>query len=195
MENLVNHNPEPHYISADNAISQELATTLCELVDERGVKSAWSYNPDCIEYQIANPFSKVQRNNDAKVVSILPELFSLGESCMRHMNREFTNTVCETLTGYHGFWILKYREGGGFDWHCDFDSGPNGIRPPISATACVLLNDEFQGGETIMGTYTGMVDRKKLGVLMWDGFTQHSVAPLTNGVRYALVMHYTGTIK
>tara|TARA_R110000824_G_scaffold240938_1_gene429557 strand:+ start:58 stop:642 length:585 start_codon:yes stop_codon:yes gene_type:complete len=194
MENLVNHNPKEQYLTADNAVSPELAKTLCELVDARGVKSAWTYNPDCLEYQIANPFSKVQRKNDETIISVLPELFSLGESCMRHMNREFTNTVCETLTGHHGFWILKYMEGGGFDWHCDFDSGPNGIRPPISATACVLLNDEFEGGETLL-VNAGILDREKLGVLMWDGFTQHRVAPLTSGVRYALVMHYTGTIK
>ena len=127
MENLVNHNSKPHYLTAKNAISSEVAKTLCELVDERGVQSAWSYNPDCIEFQIANPFSKVQRKNDEKIVSVLPDLFALSESCMRHMNREFKNTVCETITGYHGFWILKYIEGGGFDWHCDWDSGPNGV--------------------------------------------------------------------
>ena len=195
MENLVNHNPEPHYITADNAIPEDVAATLCELVDERGVKSAWHSNPDCIEYQIANPFSKVQRKNDEKIISVLPDLFALGESCMRQLNQEFTDSAYEDLTGYHGFWVLKYFVGGGFDWHCDFDSGPNGIRPPICATACVLLNDNFEGGETILHNYDRIIERKKLQVLMWDGFTQHKVAPVTEGARYALVMHYTGTIK
>ena len=194
MENLVNHNPLPSYLTAASALTPEVAQTLCELVDERGVKSAWSYNPDCIEFQIANPFSRSQKKNDDTVISILPDLFSLAESCMRHMNREFTDNVCETITGYHGFWILKYTEGGGFDWHCDWDSGPNGIRPPIVSTACVLLNEDFTGGETLLPD-VGIVDREKLGVIMWDGFTQHSVAPLTGGTRYALVMHYTETIK
>jgi len=194
MENLANHNPNPNYITASNAVSEEVAKTLCDLVDERGAQSAWSYNPDCIEFQIANPFSKVQRKNDDTIISVLPDLFSLSESCMRHINREFTNTVCETATGYHGFWILKYTQGGGFDWHCDWDSGPNGIRPPIVATACVLLNDDFTGGETVLSD-VGIINREKLSLIMWDGFTQHRVSPLTEGTRYALVMHYTGTIK
>jgi len=193
MENLVNHNPNPNYITATDAISPEAASALCSL-DERGTKSGWFYNPDCLEYQIANPFSKVQRKNDEEIVSVLPELFSLAESCMRHMNREFTNTACETITGYHGFWILKYTQGGGFDWHCDWDSGPNGIRPPIVATACIMLNDDFTGGETCLSN-VGILNREKLSLVMWDGFTQHRVSPVIEGSRYALVMHYTGTFK
>jgi len=57
MESVKPHNLEPSYISAKEAVSTEVASTLIELVDERGKHSEWSYNPDCLEFQIANPFS------------------------------------------------------------------------------------------------------------------------------------------
>ena len=43
-----------------------------KLVDERGKRSEWSYNPWCLEFQIANPFSKVRTENDEAM-----SLFSL----------------------------------------------------------------------------------------------------------------------
>ena len=198
MESVKPHNLEPAYISAKKAVSEEVASTLIELVDERGKQSEWSYNPDCLELQIANPFSRYKIPSDDKIVGVLPDLFGLGESCMRHMNRFFQNNVCDIITGHHGFWILKYEKDGQFELHCDWDSGPNGIRPPIVATACVLLNDDFRGGETILLTSESMqtiIPREERSLLMWDGFTQHKVAPITEGTRYALVIHYTGTIK
>jgi len=198
MESVNPHNLEPPYISATEAISVDIASTLIDLVDERGKRSEWSYNPDCMELQIANPFSKFRVKNDEAIISVLPDLFGLAESIMRHMNRFFQNNVCDIITGHHGFWILKYETGGQFDLHCDWDSGPNGIRPPIVATACILLNDDFTGGETLLLTSDAqqtIIPREKLSILMWDGFTQHQVAPVTEGIRYALVIHYTGTIK
>jgi predicted 2-oxoglutarate/Fe(II)-dependent dioxygenase YbiX len=198
MQSIKYHNFQPSYIIAEDVISQDVADTLIELVNERGKKSAWSYNPDCSELQIANPFSPITRKNDEKIISILPDLFALGESCMRKMNQMFINNACEIITGHHGFWILKYDEGGQFEEHCDWDSGPNGIRPPVVATVCVLLNEDFSGGETVLSApqeLSVIVPRNKLSIIMWDGFTQHRIAPITEGKRYALVIHYTGTIK
>jgi hypothetical protein len=200
MQDVKVNNPAPAYLTAKNVISEECAKTLMELVDERGKRSEWSYNPWCLEYQIANPFSKVRTNNDEKIISVLPDLFSIGESFLRHINWSLSNTVCDVVTGHHGFWILKYEEGGFFESHCDWDSGPNGIRPPIVATAAILLNDNFEGGETVifnsMGEETMIGGEKEVGsALVWDGFTQHQVNKITKGTRYALVIHYTGTIK
>ena len=198
MESVKTNNPEPTYISATNVVSEELAKKLIELVDERGKRSEWSYNPDCTEFQIANPFSKFRSSNDAEIIGVLPELFGLGESFLRHINWSFSNNVCDIATGHHGFWILKYDEGGEFEAHCDWDSGPNGIRPPIVATAGVLLNEGFRGGEMVLFDSKGnptIIDQQRGSAVVWDGFTQHRVATITEGVRYALVIHYTGTIK
>ena len=198
MESVKTNNPEPTYISATNVVSEELAEKLIELVDERGKRSEWSYNPVCMEYQIANPFSKIRAPTDDKVVDVLPDLFGLGESFLRHINWNFNNNVCDIATGHHGFWILKYDEGGEFESHCDWDSGPNGIRPPIVATAGVLLNEGFRGGEMVLFDSKGnptIIDQQRASAVVWDGFTQHRVATVTEGVRYALVIHYTGTIK
>ena len=198
MESVKTHNIEPTYLTAESAISQEVAKTLMGLVNERGKRSEWSYNPDCLELQIANPFSKYSSANDETIISVLPDLFGVAESFLRHMNWNFNNSVCEIATGHHGFWILRYDEGGQFEPHCDWDSGPNGIRPPVVGTVCILLNDAFSGGETLLSDSTGeeaIIHREKLSAAMWDGFTQHRVAPITEGKRYALVIHYTGTIK
>jgi len=199
MESVKANNPEPTYITAKNVLTPECAETLMKLVDERGKRSEWSYNPWCLEFQIANPFSKVRTENDEAIISVLPDLFSVGESFLRHINWNFQNTVSDIATGHHGFWILRYDEGGSFDLHCDWDSGPNGIRPPIVATAAILLNDNFEGGETVILDSTGkeaiIEQQEPLSALVWDGFTQHKIATVTSGSRYALVIHYTGTIK
>lgn len=198
MESVKVNNPEPTYITAEDGLTDEVCEHLISLVDDYGTKSTWSYNPDCLEYQLFNPFSKEDLRSDDRITRCLPELYKLAESCMRKGNLCFGNNACETITGHHGFWILKYKEGGKFAAHCDWDSGPNGIRPPVVATASVLLNDDFTGGETLMmDTYGSMsvVPRSKRSVLMWDGFTQHSIANITSGNRYALVVHYTGTVK
>ena len=92
MESVKTHNPEPTYITAKNVVSEELASKLIDLVDERGKRSEWSYNPDCTEYQIANPFSKIRSSNDDQVIDVLPDLFGLGESFLRHINWNFNNT-------------------------------------------------------------------------------------------------------
>lgn len=198
MESVKIYNSAPTYMVFKNVISEDLAKGLINLVDERGSRSEWSYNPDCLEYQIANPFSKFRAPNDEKIIELLPDLFGLGESFMRHSNWSFGNTVCDIITGHHGFWVLKYEEGGEFEAHCDWDSGPNGIRPPIVATACILLNDDYRGGETVLfdsRKEPTIIGREKFEALVWDGFTQHRVAAVTEGIRYALVIHYTGTIK
>jgi hypothetical protein len=198
MRNIKTHNLEPVYLTSEAAFSDATTDTLIDLVNEKGKLSTWNENPRCLEYQIANPFSRFVSEKSPEVSRVLPDLFAFGESCMRHMNRFLQNTACDIITGHHGFWILRYNLGGEFTQHCDWDSGPNGIRPPIVATACVLLNDDFKGGETLLfksdNTQT-IIPREKQSVLMWDGFTQHTVAPITEGFRYALVVHYTGTIK
>ena len=88
MESVKTNNPEPTYISATDVVSEELATKLIKLVDDRGKRSEWSYNPGCMEYQIANPFSKLRSPNDEQVVEVLPDLFGLGESFLRHSSTD-----------------------------------------------------------------------------------------------------------
>tara|TARA_R110000796_G_scaffold103174_1_gene212311 strand:- start:440 stop:1036 length:597 start_codon:yes stop_codon:yes gene_type:complete len=198
MQNVKQHNVDPSYVTVDSVITDDLAKTLMDLVDTRGKKSTWSYNPDCIEYQIANPFSKVRGVHDKTIETILSDLFFVGESFLRTMNSSFQNTIKEVATGYHGFWVLKYLEQGQFQRHCDWDASYKGISPPVVGTAAILLNDDFTGGEFLISDNLGnekIVESKKLSAIIWDGWTQHRVAPVTQGERYALVMHYTGNIK
>jgi hypothetical protein len=200
MESVKTHNPEPTFISAKNALTPEVAKTLMELVDEKGSVSTWYSNSKCLEYQIANPFREAKDDSDPRIRSVLSDLFFLAESCMRHINWGFKNSAFRYATGYHGFWILKYTEGGEFKIHHDLNSGENGIRPLVVATASILLNDNFSGGELSLydsdsKEYPLSNHKDKLSLKIWDGFTNHSVSPVTNGTRYSLVIHYTGALK
>jgi predicted 2-oxoglutarate/Fe(II)-dependent dioxygenase YbiX len=187
------HNPEPWYVTAENAVTPEEAAKLISLVDERGSHSGWDDNPYTFEYQLANPFSKTERNVDDKDMEVLPTLFQLAHSFMGHLNRSMRDTVCETVTGYHGFWIMKYHEGAEFCLHSDWGTGSGSIQPPVVATLGIKLNDDFEGGEFCIGGKK--IDIPTCGLIMHDGYTQHKVTEVTKGTRYKLVIHFVGAIK
>jgi len=199
MESVKIHNPEPTFISAKNAVSPETAKILMELVDERGEVSEWYSNPKCLEFQMANPF-KAERPKDARIISIIPELFALSERCIRHINSNLMNSGFDMVTGHHGFWVLRYECEGNFEKHCDYGTDNSAINPPVVATASILLNDSFEGGEIVVYDCKGnpsMINKDKLkySLNIWDGFTQHKVMPVTSGKRYTLIIHFTGELK
>jgi hypothetical protein len=190
-------NSKPTYLTVENIISDSLSSKLIELVNERGKESEWSYNPNCLEYQISNPYSRFPIENDEKTSDVFLELFAIGEFLLRKINANFNNSGFDDVTGHHGFWILKYRENGGFDIHCD-TADEGGIQPPVLATASILLNDEFEGGSI------GLVDSRGIpfkanqeinSAIVWDGITNHTVTALTKGFRYVLIIHYVGKLK
>lgn len=199
MENVKTKNCEPTYVIAENAISSKVAATLRQLVDERGTKSIRFSDPDCFEYQIANPFSKRQITGDDKIESILPDLYSLGESCLRQANSTFGNNVCEEVLGYHGFWIVKYPEWVIHDKGCSWGTKVFSIKPPVVATAMVPLNSDSKGGEIVLYGSTGLAyplrEASEYRVFIWDGFTQYRVCCPIERAKYFLVIHYTGTLK
>ena len=187
------HNKEPWYLTAENAVTPEEASKLISLVDERGTASEWDDNPFTTEYQLANPFSKTERNVDDRDMEILPTLFQLAHSFMGHLNRSMKNTVCEMITGYHGFWIMKYDEGAEFSQHSDWGSGEGSIQPPVMATMGIKLNSDYEGGDFYIGN--NKLDTPEYGLTIHDGFTMHNVTPITKGSRYKLVTHFVGALK
>jgi hypothetical protein len=197
------HNLAPTYLMYQDVMSKEMAQTLMDLVDEKGKETIWDDNPNCIELQIANPFSEDaywdEASKDPRVVSLLPNLMDLGQTFLREANKHFNNNVCHTITGNHGFWVMRYDAPGGmFGMHCDADLGPTGVHPPIVATAAILLNDDYEGGETIVldgkkhGSY---LERKKRSAVSWDGWAQHQVCPVTKGSRYVCIVHMVGSLR
>ena len=190
-------NREPRFVLAENVISPAIAEKLIELVDERGSSSEWEDNPHTTEYQIANPFSRNERNVDKKDLEVLPSLFQVGQSFLRQFNRDINNTVCDTITGYHGFWIVKYKEGATFSTHTDWGTGPEAIMPPVAATLSIKLNEGYEGGKLnyYSGPHSYEMDIPLYGAIGHDGFTDHSVSELTKGTRYVLIIHYTGSVR
>lgn len=193
---LANH--KPTYLTIDDVLSSELSEKLIALVNERGAHSKWNDNPNCLEYQVGNPFSGAKLQCDKKVKDVFPELFAISEIILRQINRNFKNSSFQSITGHHGFWILKYEEGGEFSPHCDISHDEGGIQPPVLATASILLNDAFEGGDVVLGDSRGTpfkLERKVRSAAIWDGTTNHAVLPVTKGFRYVLIIHYVGEEK
>lgn len=190
-------NREPRFVVAEKIITPAAAEKLISLVDERGSASEWSDNPHTLEYQMANPFSKNERNVDKKDLEVLPDLFQVGQSFLRQFNRDMNNTVCEIVTGYHGFWIMKYEEGAKFSQHTDWGTGPEAIMPPVVATLGIKLNEDYEGGKLTFysGPHSYEMDTPLYGGIGHDGFTDHAVSEVTKGTRYNLVIHYTGSVR
>lgn len=194
------HNYSPTYLKANNIITKEVADTLIALVNERGKNTEWSYNPNCLEYQIANPFSPKRNIDDEKIVPILSSLFGIADIGLRHINWGLKNSAFELVTGHHGFWVLRYELGGTFEAHCDQGSDHGSINPTVMATMSILLNDDFEGGDLILYNSNGdpaYVDseKQKYSATIWDGLTYHKATPVTKGYRYVLIIHYVGNPK
>lgn len=190
-------NPEPTYATVDNIISDDVSKKLIKLVDERGEESEWTYNPNCLEYQIANPYSQTPNTNDERVAEVFLDLYTIGEFLLKQINLNFCNSAFDAVTAHHGFWILKYKEGGSFDIHCDW-THEGGIDPSVLATAAIPLNEDYQGGQVLLVDSQGRpfeVRQKVNSAILWDGLTHHTVRPVTQGFRYVLIIHYVGKIK
>lgn len=192
---LINH--KPTYLTVGNMVSRKLSSKLIALVDKRGESSKWEFNPNCMEYQIANPYSGIPLENDEEVADVFTDLFAVGEFLLRQINSMFINSAFDEITGHHGFWLLKYKEGGTFDVHCD-TTNQGGIQPPVLATASILLNEQFEGGDIVLIDSRGAPFKVKQVIdsaVVWDGMTHHTVTPVTKGFRYVLIIHYVGKLK
>tara|TARA_R110002020_G_scaffold1459_1_gene6566 strand:+ start:3733 stop:4335 length:603 start_codon:yes stop_codon:yes gene_type:complete len=199
MENVNVLNCEPTIIEASNALSARTATTLIELVDKLGVLVDDSKGSRCYQYQIANPYNKLKSKEDfvtERLNAVLPDLFSLGESCLRHVSWNFTNSPFSEPLGHLGFWVRKHEKGMGTASGSAWERKQT--KPLIVATSYVLLSPAFKGGETRLldsrGGSEAIQTRSALGVTTWGGFTKYKESPVTDGAKYSLLIHYTGTL-
>jgi hypothetical protein len=199
MENVNVLNCEPTIIEASNALSARTATTLIELVDKLGVLVDDLEGSRCIQYQIANPYNKLKSKEDfvtERLNAVLPDLFSLGESCLRHVAWNFGNSPFTEPLGHLGFWVRKHEKGMGTDACSAWERKQT--KPLIVATSYVLLSPAFEGGETRLldsqGGSEAIQTRSALGVTTWGGFTRYKESPVTDGAKYSLLIHYTGTL-
>ena len=122
---------------------------------------------------------------------------------MQPMYDDINNFIQKTNRNHFGFGdiqmrepaqITEYLKGGYYDWHTDtslhMDSEP-AVRK-LSMT--LLLNDpsEFEGGELQIAGVNNQKLMKQGHATIFASFLQHTVTPVTRGVRKSLVMWFGG---
>ena len=89
------------------------------------------------------------------------------------------NSIKNTLINYSQ--IVKWPTGEHQDEHIDFDYH--------TATSVLYLNDEYEGGHTVVGDK--VIKPKKGKIILFDGSkTKHEVLPITFGTRYTNATWY-----
>ena len=122
---------------------------------------------------------------------------------MQSMYDDINNFIQKTNKNHFGFGDIKitemaqvteYLKGEYYNWHTDTAINMS-LEPPVrKLSMTLLLNDpsEFEGGELqIAGANTSPI-MKQGHATIFASFLQHTVTPVTRGVRRSLVMWFGG---
>jgi len=122
---------------------------------------------------------------------------------MQPMYDEINTFIQKTNRNHFGFGdiqireraqITEYTKGGFYNWHTDTSIDMSGEPAVRKLSMTLLLNDpsEFEGGELqIAGTKNTKL-MKQGHATIFASFLQHTVTPVTRGVRRSLVMWFGG---
>jgi len=122
---------------------------------------------------------------------------------MQPMYDDINNFIQKTNRNHFGFGdiqireraqITEYLKGGYYNWHTDTSLDMDQEPPVRKLSMTLLLNDpsEFEGGELqIAGTKNTKL-MKQGHATIFASFLQHTVTPVTRGVRRSLVMWFGG---
>ena len=122
---------------------------------------------------------------------------------MQSMYDDINNFIQKTNRTHFGFGDIQIREQAQvteylkedfYDWH--MDSGVDmSIEPPVrKLSMTLLLNDpsEFEGGELQIAGVKNTKLMKQGHATIFASFLQHTITPVTRGVRRSLVMWFGG---
>jgi len=120
-------------------------------------------------------------------------LFRVGKKFFQDINKRFyrydLKNICE-------FQLIKYYEGGNYNWHCDYGISPKrGVVRKLSMSIQLTNPDEYEGGELQIVDYSNHTINAPtdLGtVIVFDSKIPHKVWPVTFGKRIALVGWVSG---
>ena len=121
---------------------------------------------------------------------------------MQPMYDDVNNFIQKTNRNHFGFGDIQMREpaqiteyikGGFYDWHTDTDIDMDKEPPVRKLSMTLLLNDpsEFEGGNLQIANRT-LTPMKQGHAAIFASFLQHTVTPVTRGVRRSLVMWFGG---
>ena len=122
---------------------------------------------------------------------------------MQPMYDDIINFIQKTNRNYFGFGDIQIREkaqvteyikGDFYNWHTDTALDMD-VEPPVrKLSMTLLLNDpsEFDGGELQIAGAKNTKLMKQGHATIFASFLQHTVTPVTRGVRRSLVMWFGG---
>jgi len=115
-------------------------------------------------------------------------LFRIGKKHFYAINKKFYRY---DLRNIFEFQLIRYYEGGNYNWHCDYGISPKrGIVRKLSMSMQLTDPSEYEGGELQLVDYqnhTNMVPNDLGTVIIFDSKLPHKVWPVTWGKRIALV--------
>ena len=115
-------------------------------------------------------------------------LYRIGKKIIRSLNER---NYQYDLDDVFEFQLIKYYEGGNYNWHCDYGSSPRiDVVRKLSMTMQLSDPKDYEGGELHVVDYSNRVTtmEKYMGrVLVFDSKLPHKVHPVTSGKRIALV--------
>ncbi len=122
---------------------------------------------------------------------------------MEHMYRDLNNFIQKANENHFGFGDIQvteqaqfteYPEGGFYDWHMDCDVNMQHEPPVRKISMTLLLNDpsEFEGGDLELMAPGKFAELKQGHAIIFASFLNHSVNPVTRGMRQSLVCWFGG---
>jgi len=122
---------------------------------------------------------------------------------MQPMYDDINNFIQKTNRNHFGFGDIQIREpaqiteyikGGFYNWHTDTRVDMDSEPPVRKLSMTLLLNDpsEFEGGELQIAGVKNTKLMKQGHATIFASFLQHTVTPVTRGVRRSLVMWFGG---
>lgn len=86
--------------------------------------------------------------------------------------------------------INKYPVGGHYNWHVDQDVyNRDGSDSQRKLSVSLLLSDPstYEGGDLLLKKHNGPITRAQGSVIVFPSFVEHTVTPVTSGVRFSAV--------
>ena len=98
----------------------------------------------------------------------------------------------------HGLQLIEYSADtpvqGHYDWHVDAGNGEP-VHRKISLTVQLSDPKDYEGCQLLINNHGGMIEgtRERGSVHLFPSYMPHKVAPITRGLRYALVIWIHGS--
>lgn len=115
-------------------------------------------------------------------------VYDVGKKLFQSTNKKFYQY---DLKNIFEFQLIRYYEGGNYNWHCDYGISPRrGVVRKLSMSVQLSKPSNYEGGELQIVDYCNrtITIPNELGtVVIFDSKLPHKVHPVTFGERISLV--------